>query len=137
MLQDCDRIDRFPWLRLLSIQRYFLKSETDRYACVQRTDTHFCFIESRVVKYLISSCDINNHKNSGIIPLVSEQARVYPRNYLDHLHCGLRRTRSSHVSVCPRYSSNNLSWIFSLVIALTFFLSLLFETCNKHFYSYL
>ena len=52
MLQACDRIDSFPSLRLFSAQRYFSKL-----ACVRHTDTHFCFIETGIVKYLISSCN--------------------------------------------------------------------------------
>ena len=39
------------------------------------------------------------------------------------MQCGFRRIRSAHVSVCPRYSSNNLSWIF--------FLSLLFKPATN------
>ena len=52
MLQACDRIDSFPSSRLFSAQRYFSKL-----ACVRHTDTHFCFIETGIVKYLISSCN--------------------------------------------------------------------------------
>ena len=50
MLQACDRIDSFPSLRLFSAQWYFFKL-----SCVRHTDTHFCFIETWTVKYLISS----------------------------------------------------------------------------------
>ena len=57
MLQACDRIDRFPWWRILSTQRYFSKAKQIDKRVSSVLIRISISLKAGVVKNLISSCD--------------------------------------------------------------------------------